>query len=180
MPGQHDFARRRNAKRDAEAAVASLWHRLVALARAPAWYRRGGVADTMAGRFDAVCLVLALALLRMEDRPALRQETAWLTEVFVRDMDGQLRESGIGDLAVGKHIGRLMAVLGGRLGALRVALADADDAALGAVLIRNMTLVEGADVAAVVPMVRDLAQTFGGLDDAALLAGAVPVPAALQ
>jgi len=41
-------------------------------------------------------------------------------------MDGQLRERGIGDIVVGKHIGRMMGALGGRLGALREAFAGGD------------------------------------------------------
>jgi cytochrome b pre-mRNA-processing protein 3 len=56
----------------------------------------------------------------------LARRGALLTELFVEDMDGQLRESGVGDVVVGKHIGKLMAVLGGRLGALRAALAAGD------------------------------------------------------
>ena len=34
-------------------------------------------------------------------------------------MDGQLRQMGIGDIVVGKHIGRMMSMLGGRIGAYR-------------------------------------------------------------
>jgi cytochrome b pre-mRNA-processing protein 3 len=38
-------------------------------------------------------------------------------------MDGQLRERGIGDIVVGKHVGKMMGALGGRLRALRDGLA---------------------------------------------------------
>jgi cytochrome b pre-mRNA-processing protein 3 len=71
----------------------------------------------------------------------MRLPSVRLTELFVTDMDGQLRESGVGDLVVGKHIGRLMSVLGGRLGAYRAALAGQED--LGAALERNLTLAPG-------------------------------------
>jgi cytochrome b pre-mRNA-processing protein 3 len=50
-----------------------------------------------------------------------------LTELFAEDMDGSLREIGIGDLVVGKHMGRLMGALGGRLGAFRKAGADVSE-----------------------------------------------------
>ena len=49
----------------------------------------------------------------------LKIPSALLTEWFVEEMDGQLREQGVGDVVVGKHVGRLMATLGGRIGALR-------------------------------------------------------------
>jgi cytochrome b pre-mRNA-processing protein 3 len=34
-------------------------------------------------------------------------------------MEGSLRQIGIGDLVVSKHVGRMMGALGGRLGAFR-------------------------------------------------------------
>ena len=91
--------------------VRPLWHRVVELARAPEWYADCGVADTVPGRFDALALVLALVMLRMERETALIAPSALLGELFVEDMDGQLRQSGVGDLVVGKRIGKLMGAL---------------------------------------------------------------------
>ena len=64
-------------------------------------------------------------------RPRARR----LAERFVDDMDGQLRELGVGDIVVGKHIGRMMAMLGGRLGAYRDGYAAGD---IGPALLRNL------------------------------------------
>lgn len=139
-------------KRDDDRAhVRPLWHRVVEIAREPQWYADGGVADTVPGRFDAITLVLALVLLRMEREKALIEPSVRLTEIFVDDMDGQLRESGVGDIVVGKKIGKLMSVLGGRLGAYREALAanDAAEAAMAEAIARNVTLVEGVEPAKV-------------------------------
>ncbi|HEX7871500.1 MAG TPA: ubiquinol-cytochrome C chaperone family protein [Sphingobium sp.] len=102
--------------------LSSLYAAIVAEARQPHWYREGGVPDTLDGRFDMVAAVLSFVLLRMETLDAA-QDSARLAEIFVDDMDGQLRQIGIGDLVVGKHIGRMMSALGGRLGAYRDALA---------------------------------------------------------
>ena len=156
---------------DGHAPVRALWHYSVALARDPAWYRDDGVADTVPGRFDVITLVLCLVLLRMEQDPALIPPTVLLTELFVEDMDGQLRESGVGDLVVGKHIGKLMGVLGGRLGAYRTSLAKTDNAALLAALTRNVTLLDGADAAALAGTVRGLAKRLSALDAGQVLAG---------
>lgn len=133
---------------DDRAPVRPLWHRVVELARQPGWYADHGVADTVSGRFDAITLVLSLVLLRMEREPALVEPSVRLTELFVEDMDGQLRESGVGDLVVGKHIGKLMSVLGGRLGALREALPQGE-AAVADFVSRNLTLNDGTDPAGV-------------------------------
>ena len=125
-----------------------MWHRIVAMAREPRWYAQYGIADTVAGRFDAVTLILSIALLRMEREQSLIEPSVRLTEIFIEDMDGQLRQSGVGDIVVGKHIGRLMSVLGGRLGAIRDALPQGN-AALAEVIRRNVTLAEDADPAGV-------------------------------
>jgi cytochrome b pre-mRNA-processing protein 3 len=111
-----------------------LYTAIVARAREPHWYE-AGVPDTVDGRFDMIATTLAFVLLRLEDDPAAAEASARLTERFVDDMDGQLREIGIGDIIVGKHIGKMMGMLGGRLGAYRTALAEGS---LGPALVRNL------------------------------------------
>lgn len=153
-----------------------LWHRTVELARDPRWYRDGGVADTVPGRFDAITLVLCAVLLRMEREPVLVPPSVLLTELFVDDMDGQLRQSGVGDLVVGKHIGKLVSSLGGRLGALREALGEADDSALVAAIERNVSLGGNGDPAAIAALLRGFAEALDatGADD--LLAARIALP----
>jgi len=108
-------------------ALTPLYNAVVLEARRPDWYLAGQVPDTLDGRFDMVAAVLSLVLLRLEEEgDSGRAPSAYLTEIFVEDMDGQLRERGIGDIVVGKHIGRMMGALGGRLGALREAFAGGD------------------------------------------------------
>jgi cytochrome b pre-mRNA-processing protein 3 len=159
---------------DTREAVRPLWHRVVEIAREKPWYEAGGVADTVPGRFDAVTLVLALVMLRMErDKvhdDALIEPSVRLTELFVEDMDGQLRQSGVGDLGVGKRMGQLMSVLGGRIGALREALSLPDDAMLIAALERNVTLIEGADKVRLAALVRQLHAQIDALSPETLLA----------
>ena len=77
--------------------------------------------------------------------PAGTAAATHLAEAFVDDMDPQLREIGIGDLLVGKHIGRMMGMLGGRLGAYRDAVAAGD---LAPALVRNLYRGEAPDVGA--------------------------------
>ena len=151
-----------------------LWHRVVEVAREPQWYAKCGIADTVAGRFDAITVVLGLVLLRLEASAAVRSQTARLTELFVSDMDGQLRQSGVGDVVMAKHMGKLMSALGGRIDAFRAALTEPDDAALTAAVERNITMIEGADAAAVAKEMRAIAATLAATEDAALLAGEIP------
>ena len=112
-----------------------LWQAVIATARAPHWYAEGGVPDTLDGRFDMVSLVMALVLHRIDDDPDQALAGVQLTELFVSDMDGQMRQIGFGDMVVGKQIGRMVGALGGRLGAYRAA--DGSDE-LRAALVRNL------------------------------------------
>lgn len=120
---------------DPRARMTPLYRAVVEQARLPHWYVEGGVPDTIDGRFDMVVAVLGQALLRLQQLDAT-QEAVWLTELFIEDMDGQLRQQGIGDVVVGKHVGRMMGALGGRLTAYRDALTGQED--LAAALERNL------------------------------------------
>jgi len=122
-----------------------LYRSVVALAREPRWYTAGAVPDTLDGRFDMVALVLSLALVRLE-REAAPHALVGLTERFVEDMDGSLREIGVGDLVVGKHVGRMVGALEGRLGAYRAAIGGS--APLRDALVRNLYRGEAPDEAA--------------------------------
>lgn len=156
---------------DPREALRPLWHRVVEMAREPEWYAQCGVVDTVAGRFDMIAAVLSLVLLRLERGGEHGPECALLTELFVEDMDGQLRESGVGDPVVGKHMGKLMASLGGRLGAYRAALAG--DVSFAEALRRNVTLLEGRGPDALATRLLALRATLEATAAGEVLAGAI-------
>lgn len=137
-----------------------LWNAVVATARAPHWYVEGGVPDTLDGRFDMVSLVTALVLHRVDDDPEQALAGVQLTELFVNDMDGQMRQIGFGDMVVGKQVGRMMGALGGRLGAYRAP--DGSDA-LRAALIRNLWRGKAPDDAALTHVMAAVAALRGAL-----------------
>ena len=161
-----------------------LWYRIAELARDRRWYaptdQAFGVADTVNGRFDAITLVLCAVLLRMEQDPALIGPSVRLTELFVEDMDGQLRESGVGDLMVGKNMGKLVSTLGGRLGGYRDALAQPDDAALVDAITRNVSLAENGDPALVAGLLRSFADALAALGADDILAGRIELTGITQ
>jgi cytochrome b pre-mRNA-processing protein 3 len=122
-------------RRNANEAVQPLYNAVVARGRQPNWYLEGQVPDTIDGRFEMIAAVLSLVVTRLELEPDHRQQVAWLIELFVDDMDRQLREIGIGDMVVGKHIGRMVGAFGGRIGAYRDGLKTGD---FEAALVRNL------------------------------------------
>ena len=172
------FGANRVGGRRQRAALRPLWDAIVAAGRDPFWYREGGVPDTMDGRFDMISSVLALVLLRLEREgaPARRSEVL-LTEAFIDDMDGTVRQLGIGDQVVGKHVGRMVGALGGRLGAYREA--EGDGAAFAGAVRRN--IFRGAPpseeaVEAVADRLSRFRAALAGTGYGDLLAGRVPAP----
>jgi cytochrome b pre-mRNA-processing protein 3 len=138
-----------------------LYNAVVTRGRAEHWYLAGAVPDTVDGRFDMIAAVLTMVLLRLEAEPAAATLSAHLTERFVDDMDGQLRQMGMGDLVVGKHVGKMMSMLGGRLGAYREGLAAGD---LTPALVRNLYRGEGPAPEAVVHVAQSITAFRTALD----------------
>ncbi len=171
------FLKRLFARDEGRDALSPLYRAVIAEARTPDWYQKGNVADTMDGRFEMVAAVTALTLLRLdaEGEPG-RVPAVMLTEIFVDDMDGQLRQEGIGDIVVGKHIGKMMASLGGRMDAYRAGLDGGD---LEAALIRNLYRTEDPGkkpLAFTAARLRDLWARLCATPLDALLAGTITDP----
>ncbi|RJF93598.1 ubiquinol-cytochrome C chaperone family protein [Sphingomonas cavernae] len=166
------------ARQSGRDALVPLYSSIVEAARDPAWYLDGGVADTVDGRFDMVAALLSMALVRLErEGKSGADQSVLLTEIFIEDMDGQLRQIGIGDIIVGKHIGKMMSALGGRLSAYRGAIAASEsweDA-----LTRNLYRGSAPDAEALsfsAARMRTLAAALDATDAATLVTDGFPRP----
>ena len=107
--------------------IGDLYGAIVAQARSPAFYRDYDVPDTMEGRFDLIVLHLVLLIERLgRDADAGRGIGQQLFDVFCRDLDANLREMGVGDLAVPKRMRAFGEAFYGRQAAYVAAFAAAD------------------------------------------------------
>jgi cytochrome b pre-mRNA-processing protein 3 len=152
-----------------------LYNAIVSEGRQLAWYEEAQVPDSLDGRFDMIAAIFSLVLIRLEKDRDRGQELAWLTEIFIKDMDGQLRQIGIGDMIVGKHVGRMMGALGGRVGAYREALENGAD--LREAIVRNIFRGEQPDDAALDILASRMAAYHVALqqcDADAIIAGQLP------
>ncbi len=167
--------------------IRALYGVIVAQARSPAFYTSYGVPDTVEGRFELIVLHLVLLLLRLartgEPGEAIRRSPESdlgqrLFDAFCRDLDANLREMGVGDLAVPKKMRRFGEAFYGRLGAYRAALAAADVRELENALARNIFGVAGIDERAgrLARYARTAARQLDAEEEAALLAGKVIFP----
>jgi cytochrome b pre-mRNA-processing protein 3 len=123
----------------AKLAADAIFAAVVAQARDPALFLRLGVPDSVDGRFDSLVLHMFMVLrrLRAGDEPSASALQQALCDRLVDDMDRNLREMGVSDLSVGRHVRKMAEGFYGRLKAYDDALDQGGDA-LHAVLVRNL------------------------------------------
>jgi cytochrome b pre-mRNA-processing protein 3 len=114
------------------------YEQVVAQARQTVFFAEVGVPDTVAGRFELLCLhaFLYLHRLKREQPPAKKLSQLFFDAMFL-DLDRSLREMGTGDLSVGREVRRMAEAFYGRIAAYEGGLADGE-AALQAALARNL------------------------------------------
>ena len=129
----------RKADRARLAKAFALYHVIVARAREPRFYADWGVPDTADGRLEMIGAHAALFIRRLRDEGAAGKTLAQdIFDVMFADVDRNIREQGVGDLSVGKHVKRAAQTFLARCRALDSCLDAADVAGIAEVLERNI------------------------------------------
>ncbi len=123
--------------------------------RARVLFERGVVADTVDGRLDCLTLHLYLYTARFQGR--FGRIVRVMMEVFVRDLDRELREMGTGDLSVGKRVKKILSRVYGAFDAYRLAGSEGE---WRAALARNVV---GGDGEGLLLCVRGVEERLGDL-----------------
>ena len=155
----------------------ALYRAAVDAARRPGTMLALGVPDTLDGRFELVTLHVALLLRRVQRAPELAELGQGLVDLFVADMDRNLREMGAGDLAVGRKVKRMAQAFYGRLDAYSEGLDRGGD--LAAAAGRNLYGTARADPelpARAAAYIRKVEAALAAEDDARLAAGRAAFP----
>ncbi len=130
MPFANLF-RRKDAQPDP---VVALYAALVQKARDPKFYTDLAVPDTVDGRFDMVVIHAMLVMRRLREKPDEVHTTGQrLFDLMFTDMDRSLREMGVGDMSVGKHVKRMARAFYGRAAAYEAGMDESPDALLKAI-----------------------------------------------
>ena len=129
----------RRADRARLAKAFALYHVIVARAREPRFYADWGVPDTPDGRLELIGAHAALFIRRLRDEGAAGKIVAQdIFDVMFADVDRNIREQGVGDLSVGKHVKRAAQTFLARCRALDPCLDAKDVAGIADVLERNI------------------------------------------
>jgi cytochrome b pre-mRNA-processing protein 3 len=152
--------------------IEAIYGMIVTQAREPMFYRDLAVPDTVNGRFDLLVLHLWMVLRRLKPLPDGAALCQQLFDRFCEDMDGNLREMGVGDLTVPKRMQAFGEAFYGRVAAYDLAL----DTGLGQgqeplALALCKNILDGADLAQAHRLARyagAVIAALDGLDEAAL------------
>ena len=160
----------RKADRARQGLAHELYVQLSAYARQPRLYASLEVPDTFDGRFDALALYVGLMLARLRGKSADADELAKeISSLFVADMDRTVREIGVGDLSVGKHVKRMASAMLGRMEAYEAALAaDAGEKDLADALVRNVWRGEAPAAEAIAGLEKEVRSFWALLADVPL------------
>jgi cytochrome b pre-mRNA-processing protein 3 len=159
--------------------IEAIYGMIVAQAREPLFYRDLGVPDTVNGRFDLLVLHLWMVLRRMRSIDGGAGLSQMLFDRFCDDMDGNLREMGVGDLTVPKRMQAFGEAFYGRAAAYDVAL-SAGAEPLAQALCKNILNGERIGNARRLALYTEAAiAALVGLDEATLQSGSwkFPLPA---
>ncbi|MFO1188682.1 MAG: ubiquinol-cytochrome C chaperone family protein [Alphaproteobacteria bacterium] len=126
-----------SARKHEKRAALDLYDRVVNHARNPVFFSDLGVPDSLDGRFESIALHVFLVMNRLkgEGEAAAALSQALFDRMFA-DMDRGLRETGVGDMSIGRHVRRMAEAFLGRVRTYERGLSGAESLADG--LRRNL------------------------------------------
>jgi cytochrome b pre-mRNA-processing protein 3 len=148
--------------------IEAIYGMIVTQAREPLFYRDLGVRDTVNGRFDLLVLHLWMVLRRLKSIEGSIGLSQALFDRFCDDMDGNLREMGVGDLTVPKRMQAFGEAFYGRAAAYDLAVTDGTEP-LAQALCKNILNGEQIENARRLAFYAEAAiAALAGLDDLTL------------
>lgn len=170
----------RSARPSPRATIEPIYGTIVAQTRDPLFYKHLEVPDTVDGRFDLLILHLWLVLRRLRKVTRGVELSQALFDHFCNDMDANLREMGVGDLAVPRRMRAFGEAFYGRTAAYDLAW-EAGEGQLAEALQKNIfsgRQSEGARRLA--SYAGSVAASLDALDETSLLQAAWAFPTPLD
>lgn len=140
-----EWFKRRAARRKS---AGKLYQAALRQSREPVFYTVYGVADSWDGRFDVMSAhiaILTLALNEAEPKEGAKLGQALFDAMFSR-MALDLREAGVGDVGLSKHMQKMMKAFNGRIHGYHDALKQNGIEALELMVARNVYRVSGESI----------------------------------
>lgn len=125
----------------AKAAQVALYEQITQQSLHPWFYKTIGVEESFTGKFDLSVLHAHLVIERLRrDKAIAPAFSQGLFDLLFSNWDFALRESGVGDMSVGKHVKRLMQGFYGRAQAFTQSIEAKDEELLAEALRKNLSI----------------------------------------
>ena len=174
------FLQQKKAQRRLDDLAANLYVSTVNHARNPVFFRDLGVPDTIDGRFEMIALHAHLVMRRLKDLDVAGAKLAQAYfDAMFHDMDRNLRELGVSDMAVGKRMKKMLQGFYGRVAAYDKGLSSTDCEQLQAAIGRNVygtVETQQASLRAMAKYANAVVDRLASYDIAAFEKGAVNFP----
>jgi cytochrome b pre-mRNA-processing protein 3 len=170
----------RSPRRSPRGTIQAIYGMIVAQAREPLFYKHLDVPDTVDGRLDLLILHLWLVLRRLRGVTAGAQLSQALFDLFCEDMDANLREMGVGDLAVPKRMQKVGEAFYGRTAAYDLAWQDGEPRLAEALQKNILNGQHPASAGRLAAYAAGVAAVLDACDEAALLRPAWRFPAPVE
>ncbi|MGH1403329.1 MAG: ubiquinol-cytochrome C chaperone family protein [Alphaproteobacteria bacterium] len=116
------FKQKNTTHRNKQEIASALYQAALSSSKKEVFYTRYGVPDTFDGRFDLLLLHLFLILRPLTREGSYEKLSQAVFDTTFRNMDQTLREMGIGDMGIPKHMKRMMKAFNGRMHSYQEAL----------------------------------------------------------
>lgn len=116
------FNQKNREKRRHAQIAAQLYGQALTQTRRETFYTEYGVPDSFDGRFDLLLVHVFIILHNLMGDDAYEDLSQALFDATFKDMDQTLREMGIGDMGVPKHMKRMMKAFNGRMHSYQLAM----------------------------------------------------------
>jgi cytochrome b pre-mRNA-processing protein 3 len=160
----------RKPRSSASDSIETIYGMIVTQTREPLFYRDLGVPDTVDGRFDLLLLHLWMVLRRLRGAGGMEPAQA-LFDRFCEDMDDNLREMGVGDLAVPRRMQAFGEAFYGRSQAYDLALAEGAEPLAQAIRKNILNGVHTENARRLAAYAMTVLTLLAAIDDGAMLRG---------
>lgn len=130
------FKKKKNKQKQINTIAKGLYACALENTRQEIFYTQYQVADNIDGRFDLLLLHIFLILHPIMEQENYAEISQALFDITFKDMDQTLREVGVGDVGIPKHMKRMMLAFNGRMHVYKDAIGNSPD--LVKALARNI------------------------------------------
>tara|TARA_S200000501_G_C20793762_1_gene730772 strand:- start:375 stop:926 length:552 start_codon:yes stop_codon:yes gene_type:complete len=116
-----------------------IYDQIISQSRIKEIYSKFGINDTLEGRFDFIILHYSMIMIKINSFGKVGEDVSQkLFDLFMEDIDKNLREIGVSDIKIGKEVKKMSSAVIGRYNAYNTAITSNNNEKLKDALKNNL------------------------------------------